>query len=72
MFNILNKFNFSDSLVKWIKLFYKSAKATITNNGYISKFFKIEKGVREGCPLSPYLFILSIGLLSVIVNETTI
>ena len=64
MFKVLEHFNFGESLITWIKLFYKGANRCVTNNGHLSSFFEIQRGVRQGCPLSPILFIMCIELLS--------
>ena len=64
LFETLQHFNFGESLINWVKLFYKGANSCVTNNGYMSSFFPIQRGVRQGCPLSPILFILCIELLS--------
>ena len=64
MFKCLKHFNFGNSLIRRIKLFYTDAKNCVSNNGHMSNFFSIERGVRQGCPFSPYLFIICIELLS--------
>ena len=49
----------------WIKTLYNGASSAIINNGWISEYFNISRGVREGCPLSPYLFVLASEILAI-------
>ena len=60
----LVKYNFGPELIQWIKLFYNDINTIIINNGHFSEPIAIQRGVKQGCPLSTTLFILSIEILS--------
>ena len=60
----LQSFNFGPQLRCWVSIFYNSITSCVLNNGYASNHFFVERGVRQGCPLSGMLFITAIEVLA--------
>ena len=58
LFSTLKIFGFGDSFIKWIKVIYSNCSSAIISNGWITPVFNIERGVRQGCPLSALLFLV--------------
>ena len=48
----------SEEFTKWVKLLFTGASAAVNLNGSAGRSFNIERGVRQGCPLAPYLFLI--------------
>ena len=68
---VLKLYNFGDSLRKWVRVFYTDIESAILNNGYATNWIKPSTGVRQGCPLSPYLFILAAELMSMKIRQSS-
>ena len=64
MFDSLHAFGFGPEFIKWIEVIYCNVKSCIINNGWMTNFFSLSRGVRQGCPLSALLFILCVEILA--------
>lgn len=65
LFEILTCLGFGENLNKWIKLLYTEPYAEILTNHIISKTIKIQRGCRQGDPLSSLRFIMAIEPLAI-------
>ena len=51
------------NLRQWVYVFYHISSCVL-NNGHASEPFLLERGVRQGCPLSGMLFVIAIEVLA--------
>ena len=66
---VLDYFNFGNSIKSLVGLFQKGSETCILQNGFMSNFFSLRRGCRQGDPISPYLFILCAEILGEMVRK---
>ena len=52
LFKVLEKFNFGQSFIKWVRIFYTNISSCIVNNGIATPLFSVGRGDR-GIPFRP-------------------
>ena len=65
----LEFFGFGESVLVWIKTFYRNITSCVINNGFSTRSFNLKRGVRQGDPLSPSLFIIVLELLALSIRN---
>nr|GFC28340.1 hypothetical protein [Tanacetum cinerariifolium] len=66
---IMTHFGFLRKMIQWIMVCVKTTSFTINVNGELCGFFKGGKGLRQGDPLSPYLFTLVIECFTLMMER---
>ena len=60
----MERFGFGPNFIGWVKTICNGTKSFVNVNGYETQEFDIERGVRQGCPLSAFLYVLTAEVLS--------
>ena len=71
MFEVLKKINLGETFVKFVRCCYTNIYSCINNNGYTTNWFKLGRGVRQGCPLSCILFILCVEIMGTRIRKNS-
>jgi hypothetical protein len=68
MMQIMEHKGFTKKRLDWMKLIF-SSESTVLLNGVPDKVFHCKRGVRQGDPLSPLLFVLAADFLQTLLNK---
>ena len=68
LWKLMRHYGIPEKLVNLVRKYYEGTNCQVVHEGELSQSFQIETGVRQGCLLSPFLFILAVDW---IIKETT-
>ena len=67
--SVLKKFGFGNDFVSWIETLISKQEFCAINGGNTTQYFLLESGARQGDPISAYIFILALEVLSFLVRN---
>ena len=73
IWKVLTAYGFGPRFQQWLKLSYNDVEAMVITNCYFTQSFPINRGVRQGCSLSPLLYVLCVeSLANIILSDPQI
>ena len=65
----LLKFNFGPMFIRYVETLLSNTEACVKNGGWMSQWFQTSRGIRQGCVVSPLLFIIVIEFLAIKIRQ---
>jgi hypothetical protein len=72
LFRVMDVLGIPPSFAQWIQLLFTGAQAAVHLNGSATATFPVVRGVRQGYPLAPYLFLLIGEALNIATKQAMI
>ncbi len=71
LFSTLETLGLREIFINWVKLLYDNPSSAVLTNGTRSSYFRLGRGTRQGRPLSPLLFTVTIEPLAEVIRYTS-
>ena len=65
LFKTMEAFGIGNTFIKWVSTIYSNANSVLGINGHFSEQIPLNRGVRQGCPLSALLYVLVIEVFAI-------
>ena len=69
IFKALKFMNFKSDIINWIKTFTNNIKSSVIVNNSPTNWFSVERGCRQGDPISPYIFLICAEILAHMIRQ---
>lgn len=70
LYRAMQSFNFGNKFINYISTMYNESEICILNRGLSTGWFKTSRGVRQGCPVAPLLFVLAVEKLALRIRSS--
>ena len=64
----MKKYSFGQNFILWVKILLKDQESWFINGGWTTKYFMLDRGARQGDPISAFLFILALEILFLLIK----
>nr|XP_051201783.1 uncharacterized protein LOC127315326 [Lolium perenne] len=71
LFEVLRHMGFGDLFLRWIGILLQTANTRVTVNGVPGRRFRHNRGLRQGDPTSPMMFVIGMEVLTALVIKAT-